>query len=444
MTAIDPYALDRAIGSAEAALRRARETLRSEPEASAERPLAGHDRVSRRDELIELVDLAERRPDEPMWRAAVPHVRELVVSRATFVDERREALVRTAERHVVESPIRSEETIAAMLDAVLEARTGELASAWARTLADRAHATQIAALFLHRRRAEAARLVGDVDLDAHDAPVVEPPLLFHAARGVLDVTSDVVPGASCWEDAVRAALGRDGHEGYPAKLTARWLAASLPAGLLDGLALDVDPLPRLLGATSFARALGALGAAIAQADSPRGLPRCIARAPRDLLVARRRALLADLVAQGPFLRRRLGLGRSAAREQAAATLRLLVASLRADAARVLAREIDPRTRGAEERVAELASSALGAPVAPALAYVVPRVRPGDAARLIGAVVAATDVERIVDELDEDWFEGPRTAETLRHEHHAHRADVRATKDDIDAGLAALRRRVSTL
>lgn len=441
---IEPYALDRAITSASLVLRRARETLREEPAASPERPLAGHDRVSRREELIELADLAERRKDEPMWSAAVPHVRELVLSRATFVDERREAQARSVDLHTIESPIRADRTVASMLDATLDARTTELASAWARTMEDVSSALRTTAVFLQRRRLEAARILGEIDLARHDAPVAEPPLLLKIARGVLDLTSDVAPPSRHWEDAIASLLGRTGHEGYPARLTTRWLAAALPQGLLDGINPDTRALPRLLGASSFARALADLGSAIADADFPAGLPRCIARAPRDLLVARRAALFGGLPADAAFLQRKLGLCRAAARDQAAAAQRMLLGTLRLDAARVLAREIDPRRDGAPELVAELVTAALGAPVPPKLAFVMPRLRPGDAARLVGCVLAHADRERIADELDEDWFASPRASDALRHEHHAHRAADRASEEMLDGGLAALRRAISAL
>ena len=441
---IEPYALDRAITSASLAIRRARETLRAEPEASPERPLAGHDRVSRRDELVELADLAERRADEPMWPAAVPHVRELVLSRATFVDERREALARAVDLHTIESPVRGERTVASMLDAVMVSRVDALVEAWARTLEDSARSTQTAAHFLLRRRLEAARLIGDFDLDRHDSPVAEPALLYKLARGVLDLTSDVVPPARSWEQAIVASIGRTGHEGFPGKLTTRWLASTLPEGLIDGLAPDVKAPPRLLGASSFARALADLGGAIAAADIPRGLPRCIARAPHDLLIARRAGLFGALVAHAPFLRRKLELSRGAARDQASAAERLLLAALRLDAARVLAREVDPRHEGAQERTAEIVSRAMGAVVPPKLAYVVPRMGPGDAVRLVGGVLAYSDRERIVDALDDDWFASPRAADLLRHAHHEHRAAFRAGEVDIDGSLAALRRTVDGL
>ena len=101
--AIDPFVLDRQIVAAGRALSAARDLLRDDPEESPPRPLAGHDHVSRRDALVEIVDLAARRRDEPLWDAAIPWMQALTLARATFVDERREALARRTARFLVEA-----------------------------------------------------------------------------------------------------------------------------------------------------------------------------------------------------------------------------------------------------------------------------------------------------------------------------------------------------
>jgi hypothetical protein len=442
----DPYALDRQITDAGRAVAAARAALQTDPEATGPRPLAAHDRVTRRDAVIEIADLAARREGEPLWAAAVPWMQALTLSRATFVDARREAIARRSERFAIEEPVRAEVTVEHALRQAITAPSAELARAWARVVEGAPLSTRDAAVLRDRRRREAARLLGEVDLDALDVPVAEPALAERLARDVLSTTDGLVQPSASWRDAIVAALAREGQDGYPARLTARWIAAALPPGLFAGLSFDPGPAPALLGASSVARALSAVAARAALLDRPAGLPACIARAPSDLLVARRAALFGGLVADPVFVRRALGASRAAAGEQAARAARALVVWVRSLAAKTL-------LRGAttpDELVAlgsDAFGRALGAAVPGTIVGVVPRLdpgacgdgAPGAAAALVGVVVAAIDRERVIDALDEDWFASPRAADLLRHEHHAHRAASRASRADLDAGLAALRR-----
>lgn len=445
--AIDPYLLDRQIVAAGRALASARDLLRDDPEASPQRPLAGHDHVSRRDALVEIADLAERRKDEPLWEAAVPWMQALTLARATFVDERREALARRTATFVVEEPVRAEVTVAHALAEALTARTPALAHAWTRVVEHAPPATRHAALLRGFRRAEAARLLGDVDLVRLDVPVEGSAELAHLAREVLEATDGVAGPSSTWRDAMVAALAGEGQEGYPARLTARWLASVLPPGTVAGLSFDPGPAPRMLGASSVARALATVGARAAGLDRPAGLPACIARAPSDLLVVRRAALFGGLVADPVFVRRALGQSRGAAHDQAGRAARALVLWARTLAAKALLGQV----RGSADELLEQGADRFGAALCtklPAtLVGVAPRLdpgcggdgRPSAAAELVGVVLAAADRERLVEGLDEDWFASPRAADVLRHEHHQHRASTRATADELAAGVAALRR-----
>lgn len=442
----DPYALDRQITAAGRALAAARAQLRDDPEAAPQRPLVGHDRASRRDAVTEVADLAARRADEPLWAAAVPWMQALTIARATFVDERREAMARRVERFAIEEPVRAEVTVAHALHEALVARAPAVATAWTRVLERAPSSTRQAAVLRDRRRREAARLLGDVDLELLDVPVAEAPLVERIAREVLSISDGLAPPAGTWRDAMVVALAGEGQEGYPARLTARWIAAALPPGLFAGLSFDPGPAPALLGASSIARALAAVGTAVASLDRPAGLPACIARAPSDALVVRRAALLGGLVADAVFVRRVLGASRAAAQDQAARAARALVVWVRTLAAKAQIR----RAATADDLLeggADAFGRALRAKVPPALVGVAPRLDPGAggdgspsaAATLLGVVLAAADRERLIETLDEDWFASPRAADVLRHEHHAHRASVRATVDDVEVGLAALRR-----
>src|SRR5262249_38881735 len=145
-----------------------------------------------------------------------------------------------------------------------------------------------------------------------------------------------------------------------------------------------------IGAASFARALGAFGAALAHEGAARGFF-ALAHAPFDLRKARRAALFAGLAADPIFFTRALGLGRGRARDQARGVARALLISLRLDAARVLLRgALSLPRREREARFEEITAAALGVPIPPSLAGVVPRLGPDDPARFAGALLAARD------------------------------------------------------
>jgi hypothetical protein len=266
-----------------------------------------------------------------------------------------------------------------------------------------------------------------------------------AAEAWLATTDALVERRQSFTDALHAALGRKAAEGWPAKLGTRWLADLFrTTGLTDGLSPEVGPLPAVLGATSFARALGAFGGALADADRPRVAPFVMSRAPVDLRRARRASLFAGLAAEPAFARHALGLGGAAAREQAQHVGRALLLGSRLDAARVLLRGVllEP-VRERESRAEAITERALGAAIPGSLAGVLPLLRPGDAGRFAGLLLAAGDRSRLYQAFDEDWFRNPRAAGALREEHAAP-PELHATGAEIDAGLNELGRALREL
>jgi hypothetical protein len=301
-----------------------------------------------------------------------------------------------------------------------------------------------AARHLAERRAEAMRLLGEgagtgeLPCEPRDA------IAKMAERVIADTAPFAPPARGSWADAIADAIGRDAGEGWPARLNGRWLFELFHRGpLLEGLRLDPGPLPEALGAASFARALAAFGGALADVDGPRSAPFALARAPFDLRRARRAALFGMLAADPIFGARALGLGRGRARDQARVVARSLLVSLRLDAARVLLRDVlllPERPRRA--RFEETTASALGAPIPPALAGVVPRLGPEDPTRLAGALLAARDRLELVERFDEDWFASPHAARAIREEDAVVPASHVAPAAALEAGLAALVRALS--
>jgi hypothetical protein len=401
----------------------------------APNPLAGHRRVSSRATYLEL---GERGHGAPLAAPLRAWVAALTLDRVLWPDAARLAAawhapsITVAEPGIAAFTASPRALVRRVLAEVDPARRAVFASALARG----ADPITDAARILAERRVEAARLLG-AELDAIEIPVDPKPSLAAVAERLLVETAPLVERRVTWHEALAGAVGRSFAHGWPAHLVPRWLEELFRAtGLDEGLRLALGPLPAPLGASSFARALAAFGAAIADADGPGSAPFVLSRAPFDLRRARRAALFGGLVADPVFGARALGLGKGRARDQARGVARALLVSLRLDAVRVLLRGalIDPaRGSRCEERTAE----ALGAPIPPSLAGAVPALGPEDAARFAGALLAARDRRALIDHFDEDWFANPRAARAIREEDGVVPASHVATAAELEVGLAEI-------
>jgi hypothetical protein len=243
-----------------------------------------------------------------------------------------------------------------------------------------------------------------------------------------------------WIEGLHATIGAGADDGWPARLTARWVGAVVATSALTaGLRLRAPTLPRAWGAMSFARALGAFGVAVLEAGRPAGLLAALHQRPAGTRRHRRRALFSSLVVERSFARRVLSLGSERARTHGRAASAALIASLRIDALRVLLGSALRSGKAALiERHVELTERLFGAPAPAATALVLPRARPADGAALIGALEAVAERDRLVALHDDDWFANPRAMALLRD------ADTRPLDDappDADALSAAIDRLV---
>jgi hypothetical protein len=434
--------LDREVALAAAALDRARPALSREP-AAASNPLAAHRRVSSRDTYLELGEAKS-----PLAAPMRAWVAKLTLERVLWPDEARFAAAFRAATIPVEAagitPFLGSPRD--LLLRVLREVDPSRRRFFADTLATGAGPVADAARILVERRREAARLL-TVDLDALELPVDPRPALATLAERVLaDTAPFVEEGGGPWDAALTRSLGRSFDAGWPARLRARWLFDLFHVGpLVEGLRLDLGPLAESLGASSFVRALGAFGAALAEADGPRTFF-VVARAPFDLRRARRSALFAALAADPHFGARALGLGRDRARDQARGVAHAMVLSLRLDAARVLLRGVLAQP-GAGVYFEERTAQALGAPIPRGLAGVLPRLGAGDGARLAGVLLAAADRRALVEGFDEDWFKNPHAALAIRDEDASVPTSIGAPPAPaaaLEAGLAALVRALGDL
>ena len=124
--------------------------------------------------------------------------------------------------------------------------------------------------------------------------------------------------------------------------------------------------------------------------------------------------------------------------------RALLVDLRVAAFRVLLRGLLTRgSRAIDSELPELSDAALGFELPPAVAGVFIRVRPRDSQRFVGALLAASRQEALVQRHDEDWFRNPRAIAELRAELSEAAPDL-PTSEDLAAGARAFAARLQTL
>ncbi len=428
MTPFDLLRLDRDVATSAACLRAWRRAGRpSEPPA-----------IPR--ELSSLSTYRDLRglSSDPIAESLALHIASLTIDRVTIDDELR---VSEARRARSESPAAPGVSIAELARQLVEpsgnagARLSEI-EAIARPLRE---AMRIAA----GRRHEAALrlgLSGAYEIEGAAIPPVS--VLVDEALGLTEPAFAEVRGASFGE-LVRISVAADAGEGWPAKITARWLRSIFGRGpLFDGLTLSVDPLPEPLGAASFGRALARTGAELAYRDRPNDVPASVARDPFDLFEASRAALFGALVIEPAFHARKLGLGPGRARDQARAIARRAVIWVRIAALRALAyADLGEVDRSAD--YPEHAERCLGRPLPRELAGVMPLASPTAALELASFFRAAEARESLREAFDEDWFDNPRAHEAIRHENHTNRP-VRPEKGAGADGRGALRRALAEL
>jgi hypothetical protein len=238
------------------------------------------------------------------------------------------------------------------------------------------------------------------------------------ARSLFDATDEISRHALAAEqkrregvrtspaDYLALALGRSAGEGWPAKLTRRWLEDLAPP-LVQGLALDVGVLPEALGASSFARALFAFGRALRIAGPSPSLPFALARDPFPVDAERFGLGFASLVTSAPFHRKVLGVGADAAVAQARIGNGMALAHARLAALRWLVAGADRNERE------ELGHRLLGAAPPGDLFAAFPVPRLDDSSRLLALATTFPFVTGLVDRHDEDWFKNPRALADLR-------------------------------
>lgn len=416
MTSMDlaPHDIDQRIARAFGSWRLAARALRKDPSASRYNVLENHRAVTTRSMWQELGERAK----DPILAAARPWVYALLLERLVW--PARVLVAEALHGASIEVPDLELHRLSprTVLDRILTDPEKDRRRFYVDGFVRGMGALHDASFVMAERRAEALRRLGVDDADQYEVPLDAPAALTRLAERVLEVTNPFLPrGFRRWDEVLVSGLGREAGEGWPARLSLRWFTELFaPTGLLDGLLLPAIEPPKLLGATSFVRALALFGRAYAETDVSRSAPFVFIRSPHDLRVARRAALFGSLPLDPVFGVRMLGLGRARAVDQARQIARALILTLRLDALRVLLRDLvlmSPRAR--RERFEELTNKALGVSIPVELEFVLPRLSAEDPTRFLGTLLAVRDRRELVERFDEDWFRSPHAAFQIRSE-----------------------------
>ncbi len=435
----DLLGLSRDVGRAASALARWRSTLAIDPEGQVHvDPFEELRRVTAKSTWDRLGALATSAADEPLRAGLRRWVLALVQARIAGVDDlafaREAALPRghfdgERPRHVswreawrgliaAKSPVETELWLAAAVAA------GPSLAPVARRRA--------------ARRMEVASRMGLAHPWEQVVPVGLTPLRESAAR-VLDRTEDL--SRSVWKESpgreagaaavLHAVVAREAGDGWPAHLTPRWFEETFPAA--RRLPLELPPLPVVIGAASFARALGMFGGAVRLATVQASMPFALARDPAFLAAHRLGFLFGALAADPQFYFRALGVGRRAAFAQARVLARTALFEARLSAARVLLGDDVPTARDAFD---EIGARLFGSPLDGGLHGAWPAAREDEPARWLALLQAPALRREVRERFDTDWFLNPHAWSHLRSQGAAP-AHEPVEENSLELGVDAL-------
>jgi hypothetical protein len=265
------------------------------------------------------------------------------------------------------------------------------------------------------RRIEVARRMGLSHPWEQRVPVAAGPLRDSAAR-FLERTGDL--SRAVWRESlgdepgaaaiVHAATAREAGDGWPARLTPRWLEETFGLGL-RGMNPDLPPLPETVGAASFARAMILFGHAFRAASVPSSMRFSLAREPWFVGAHRVGSLFGALSFDPHFHARVLGLGARRAGAQARVLARTALFEARLSAARLRLAD----SEDARDAFEEVTMGLFGSPIDARFRGAWPAARDDEPARWLGLLSAPSLQRGLRETYDADWFRNPRAWTHLR-------------------------------
>jgi hypothetical protein len=413
----DLLALDRDVARAAKALARWRALLAANPdEAADDDPFEGLRDVAAKSTWDRLGELPVSAGDEPLRAGLRRWVLAFVQARLAGVDDLAWAGDAATPRGRFEGDRPRAVSWREAWRGVVVARTSAEASLWLEAAAG--SAPSLAPLGRRRasRRVEVARRMGFADPWEPEVPIAIGTLRASASR-FLERTDDLSlavwreslgaePGAAA---VLHAAVAREAGEGWPARLTPRWLEELFGAGT-RGLTLDLPTLPQTIGAASFARGLALFGHAFRVASNQGSMPFALARDPWFVGAHRLAFVFGALAADPQFYLRALGLGQRVAGGQARVLARTALLEARVAAARLLLGGDEPGRRDAFD---DIAARLFGAPMGRRFHGVWPAAREDEPARWLALLLTPELRASLRDHFDTDWFRNPRAWVHLR-------------------------------
>jgi hypothetical protein len=282
---------------------------------------------------------------------------------------------------------------------------------------------------------------------AAPAALAKPPGLAELGLRVSKLTRDrmqeLAPASPA--ELLGIGVGRDIPGDWPGRLTPqRMLDFFRDGDLLRSLELRPDPLPSALGAASFCRALGILGAAWLEALAPQDQPFVVAHDPYGLRRHEAAGLFALLPLNPRFLNRHLDVPRLATSDVQRRLAQLWLLDLAVAAVKLRLRSPALASeRSFREEFRELTHQELGVSLPPTVAGALFRLEIEDEQSLVGRLLAVLRERELTEAHDEDWFRNPRAIEQLRAE--AQRPpEVHAAPERVDAAVQEVGRRLDRL
>jgi hypothetical protein len=430
MPSLDLVSLDRDVAKAHAAVVRFGAELRRHPDRTPADPLEAFHHVAGRRAYAELLAYPASAAEESVRAGLLEWIHALTEVRTTFELEANLLREARAERgHVLLEQAEKTSYQEAWRGAVFASRgipsggrDSATRQAWLEAAAELAPPLAPLAREARARRVEVATRLG-LALSATEAGEELPTARLEVgARTLLSATRDLRD--AMWRslamhraaETPRArlsvclgeALATDAGEGWPARLTPHWLEASFREMCKDArIALE---LPRIAGASSFARGLFQLGVQI-RVGGKNGLPFSVAKSPAMTDAHRIGFLFGALPLARIFHRKVLGLGERVASGQARSLARTALLEAAGTAARwLLTRDERPPSRALWE---EVTHDLFDGPIDGRFMGVWP-ARQGDETPRLEALLTALPLQTaLVSSFDEDWFRNPKAGSFLR-------------------------------
>ncbi len=435
----DRVAVDRAICAARTQLDRWRRASWIDPSSAAHRnPWLGHRTIAGKTTYDALGKIEASAHEKPLFEAFRAHVMHLTLARVGFETDLE--LARSVNDPVAVLRLETSRQVSwrQSIEGLVSAPSGH-ASAYLTALSECGPRVATAAHARRERRQEAAKRLGEIDVDARFVPGAR--FAEAGARALLDATEDLTVDVLRRElsredrptdpprpeDVVGVAVGKGAASGWPSRMRARWLEELFGAHL-HGLSLDME-LPRFVaGASSFARALEAFGFAFGRAVARASSFYSLADDPYASSAHAVAALFGSLAHSVIFQRRGLGLGAPDAEKNRRSLAFSALFEARVRAARVLLSNAVSSRALFEEVTFRVFRSPLDARLLGAW----PIAQDDGLARFVATLRAPLLSRSFVERFDDDWFKNPRAFESLRHTTF----HVEPFESDTDAEAAA--------